>query len=221
MKRHIALLVCVLLLVTMLFVACDNGNDTPVVDVHQHTYGDVWTMDDTNHWHACTKKDCTLTSTPIEHIWGEGVETTPATQEADGVKTYTCSVCNHKKTEVIEFTGLSAADWAAMTAPENFINFTYTETAVVSAAQITATSIASVAFTKDAALSTIEAAGQKNSQYVPDETVVEEGAFDGGVTYDERLLTIRMNTTISITTELTHWGMDWDTICRRVSMSLV
>ena len=35
------------------------------------------------------------------------------------------------------------------------------------------------------------------------ETVVEEGAFDGGVTYDERLLTIRMNTKLPETMTLT------------------
>ena len=55
MKRYIALLVCALLLVTMMFVSCDD--DAPVVDAHQHTFGDVWSMDETNHWHAATCKD--------------------------------------------------------------------------------------------------------------------------------------------------------------------
>ena len=32
---------------------------------------------------------------------------------------------------------------------------------------------------------------------------------------------IRPNTTTRVMMELAAWGMDWDTICRRVSMSLV
>lgn len=199
MKKIVSVLltVCLLVSAVALFASCK----------HTCEYATEWSFDDTNHWHACTKKDCTLTSTPIEHIWGEGVETTPATQEADGVKTYTCSTCNHKKTEVIEFTGLSAADWAVMTAPENFINFTYTETAVVSATQITATSVASVAFTKDAAVSTVEVAGQKNSQYISGEDEVEEGRSGmlasledffklSNWTYDRETKTYKLNKTL-------------------------
>ncbi|MCI7095281.1 MAG: leucine-rich repeat domain-containing protein, partial [Clostridiales bacterium] len=39
------------------------------------------------------------------HTWGEGNITTPATCVADGVKTYTCSVCGATNTEVIPATG--------------------------------------------------------------------------------------------------------------------
>ncbi|MBQ3356724.1 MAG: hypothetical protein IJG45_06385, partial [Oscillospiraceae bacterium] len=45
-------------------------------------------------------------ATEHEHVWGEGVVTTAATCVDDGVMTYTCSVCNHTKTEVIPATGV-------------------------------------------------------------------------------------------------------------------
>ena len=39
------------------------------------------------------------------HTWGEGMVTTEPTCTEDGVKTYTCSVCNETKTETITATG--------------------------------------------------------------------------------------------------------------------
>ena len=108
MKRHIALLVCVLLLVTMLFVACDNGNDTPVVDAHQHTYGDVWAMDDTNHWHAATCKD------------GDDCATAKVSvaAHADADKNSICDVCGydyaHTHTYATEFTSDESGHWYAV-----------------------------------------------------------------------------------------------------------
>lgn len=42
------------------------------------------------------------------HVWDEGVVTTPATCETDGVRTYTCSGCGVQRTEAIPATG---HDW--------------------------------------------------------------------------------------------------------------
>lgn len=41
------------------------------------------------------------------HSWGTGVVTQPATETADGIRTYTCKVCGEKKTETIARTGSS------------------------------------------------------------------------------------------------------------------
>ena len=52
---------------------------------------------------------------------------TKATQEENGVKTYTCKVCQHTKTEEIEVTGLSRSEWNKAFEISVFENFTYRE----------------------------------------------------------------------------------------------
>lgn len=42
----------------------------------------------------------------LGHVWDDGVVTTKPTGTADGVKTYTCTVCDETKTEVIPATGV-------------------------------------------------------------------------------------------------------------------
>lgn len=54
----------------------------------------------------CGKKIGTGTAIPAKgHSWNEGKITTAPTCENAGVKTYTCTVCNATKTEVIDATG--------------------------------------------------------------------------------------------------------------------
>ena len=67
---------------------------------HTHTYSDVWSKDDAYHWHAATcghnvEKD------KAAHVWNGGLITTPATETATGVKTYTCTVCGKTRSETI------------------------------------------------------------------------------------------------------------------------
>ena len=54
---------------------------------------------DTNHAKTCSICSGTRTDT---HKWDEGVITTQPTEEAEGVKTYTCSDCGHTKTEPVD-----------------------------------------------------------------------------------------------------------------------
>ena len=53
-----------------------------------------------------------LPATGAEHQWNSGVVTKAATCEAEGVRTYTCTVCGDTKTEAIAATG---HDWGAWT----------------------------------------------------------------------------------------------------------
>lgn len=55
------------------------------------------TVTDVSGWKPCYEK--------CEHQWNEGEVTTPATCGADGVKTFTCTLCEATKTEVIPATG--------------------------------------------------------------------------------------------------------------------
>ncbi len=87
--------------------ACDpvestSSSGTPE-PAHVHTFGETqtWSKDATDHWYACTDAECDLKIGKQAHAWNEGEVTTEATEEADGVKTYTCTVCAQTKTEPI------------------------------------------------------------------------------------------------------------------------
>ena len=65
-----------------------------------HTYGTDWESDnDENHYHVCSV--CSDKADVTPHSYDNGVITTPATETTEGVKTYTCSVCHHTKTETV------------------------------------------------------------------------------------------------------------------------
>ena len=66
---------------------------------HDHTYADAWSKDDTHHWHAATCVHDTEVSDKAEHSWNAGEVTTEPTEEAVGVKLYTCTVCEATKEE--------------------------------------------------------------------------------------------------------------------------
>ena len=65
-----------------------------------HTYGTDWESDnDDNHYHVCSV--CSDKADVTPHSYDNGVITTPATETTEGVKTYTCYVCHHTKTETV------------------------------------------------------------------------------------------------------------------------
>ena len=67
----------------------------------EHSFGEKWMNDETNHWHSCSDEGCEELSDKAAHTFGEGVVTTPATEEAEGVLTSACTVCGYEKTESI------------------------------------------------------------------------------------------------------------------------
>ena len=81
-----------------------NGNkgEEPETITHTHTFADVWSKDETYHWHAATCEHSERIKDKALHVWDEGEITTPATQEAEGVKCYSCTVCGAVKKEAIE-----------------------------------------------------------------------------------------------------------------------
>jgi len=65
-----------------------------------HTYGTDWESDnDDDHYHICSV--CSGKADVIPHSYDSGMITIPATETTEGVKTYTCSVCHHTKTETV------------------------------------------------------------------------------------------------------------------------
>lgn len=94
MKKKIigmlSLMLCLLLSVSL--VACNKN---------KHEAKSEWKYNDTQHWHECATKGHDDKLDEAEHVWDEGVITTPATTTTPGVKTYTCTVCDKTKTEPI------------------------------------------------------------------------------------------------------------------------
>ena len=71
---------------------------------HIHTFADTWSNDDEYHWHTATCEHSAEVKDKDVHTWDRGTITIPATETADGVMTYTCTVCGATKTELIHYT---------------------------------------------------------------------------------------------------------------------
>lgn len=119
------LAVCMLFSLSTLITSCS----------HTCTFSEDWTANETDHWHACTHEDCPEVLDKAAHEWDEGKITAKATQEAEGVKTFTCKICEKTKTESVAFTGLSVEDWTLALADFAFENCTYEESAINSITQ--------------------------------------------------------------------------------------
>ncbi len=164
MKKLTSLLLITALLLSALalFASC----------AHQCTFATAWSHDENNHWHACEGKNCTLTADQAAHTWNDGEITTKATQEAAGVKTYTCTVCSATKTEGVAFTGLTEADWNDLFKPALFDNFTMVMTITGSGSGVSVTSEMKYKFGADKIYMSITAGGQTQEQ-IMDEDVAD------------------------------------------------
>ena len=77
---------------------------------HKHSFSDDWSKSETQHWHACTGKNCEEKSDLADHdfVW---VEKTPAGVHTDKVETGTCSICKYQKDRTVEGTGIHSWEW--------------------------------------------------------------------------------------------------------------
>ena len=79
------------------FTCACGETKTEVIPATGHEYGE-WQKDDAlNHKKVCVCGDVVTEA----HNWNSGVVTQEPTTEAEGVKTYTCTVCSETKTEAI------------------------------------------------------------------------------------------------------------------------
>ena len=78
------------------------------LDALGHSAVEAWTNDETNHWHVCDV--CGERIDETAHTYDDGVVTTEPTCTAKGVKTFTCTVCGHTKTEDVNAKGHSAVE---------------------------------------------------------------------------------------------------------------
>ena len=85
------------------------------VPAHEHTPAETLSKDETHHWYVCT--GCNEPIEKIAHTWNDGVVTTEPTEDAKGVKTFTCTAegCGQTKTEEIpelSHTHVAETEWS-------------------------------------------------------------------------------------------------------------
>ena len=101
MKRHLSLVVSVLVLIAMVVsvASCDlvPGSDKK----HEHTFSEDWSSDATNHWKTATCDD------------NDECKSATAEVAAHTFSDDTCTVCGYKKTvtEPVEHTHTYETDW--------------------------------------------------------------------------------------------------------------
>ena len=94
-KSFLIILFMFLSLSFVIFTSCKDPEPP-----HEHTYSDSWTKDATYHWHASTCGH-EVTEGKAAHTFGEWEITKEPTEEAEGSKGRTCTVCGYKVTEAI------------------------------------------------------------------------------------------------------------------------
>lgn len=94
MKKQISLLTVMLFAISMLIVSCNQ-------DVHTHTFEEQWTSDTTHHWKVATCGCEDAEVEKLEHNFGKWTTIKEATEDSEGIKEKSCSVCKYKATEVI------------------------------------------------------------------------------------------------------------------------
>ena len=87
MKNKLLLLLVVFILITL--CSCK----------HKHDFSSSYSYDDENHWYACS---CGEKDGYAEHSWNNGTVTLQPTEDSEGERTFTCSVCRYKKVEKID-----------------------------------------------------------------------------------------------------------------------
>ena len=143
--------------------------------VHECEFSDAWSASAEYHWRECTDKECLEFTDKAEHTWDAGKITTEATQNSDGVKTFTCTVCQKTKTEAVvytsktedsAFTGMTEAEWNAAFAMENFQNFEYKDVSAVKGSGVTVDTETICRITSDCAWVKMTIAGSSEESYV-------------------------------------------------------
>ena len=82
---------------------------------HTHKFATDWTKDETHHWHVSTCGH-DVTDSKAEHKFGDWTTTKEATEEAEGTKERSCTVCGYTATEVItklDHTHKFSDDWTS------------------------------------------------------------------------------------------------------------
>ena len=94
-KSFLIILFMFLSLSFVIFTGCKDPEPP-----HEHTFADSWTKDATHHWHASTCGH-EVTEGKAAHSFGEWEITKEPTEEVEGTREKSCTVCGYKVTEAI------------------------------------------------------------------------------------------------------------------------
>ena len=100
-------IILVLLILSCFMLICSCGE-------HTHEKAKEFSSNDTQHWYACTGRKCMERLEIAEHIWDEGKITKKPTYREDGVKAYTCTICERVKLEPVKYepkTTVKDSEW--------------------------------------------------------------------------------------------------------------
>ncbi len=89
---------------------CTYSENKTIEKTGVHNFDTKWSYDDNEHFHVCTAKGCTERKDAAGHTYDLGKITTEPLCYKDGVKTYTCTECGHKKTESVPKTNAHSFD---------------------------------------------------------------------------------------------------------------
>ncbi|MDY5830830.1 MAG: formylglycine-generating enzyme family protein [Treponema sp.] len=83
---------------------------------HTHKFSSDWTSNATDHWHAATCEHVEEVSNKTAHTFGEWKTTVEATEETEGKKEHSCSVCSYKEEQSLaklNHTHKFSSDWTS------------------------------------------------------------------------------------------------------------
>ncbi|MBQ9880306.1 MAG: leucine-rich repeat protein, partial [Clostridia bacterium] len=95
---------------------CD-ATKTETIDALGHDYGAWKRLNATQHQRVCANDPTHVEK--ADHTWNAGIVTTEPTCDENGVKTYTCTVCNATKIETIDELGHDYGAWTRLNATQH------------------------------------------------------------------------------------------------------
>lgn len=110
-------------LLTCSLASCGNKHSTSTstsqqTSTHVHDYSNLWTHNETEHWHECKDSSCAEKKDVANHTFN-WTEKTPAGVHKDKVEEGICSICNYKTTRTIKETAIHSYDTSKWLYDEN------------------------------------------------------------------------------------------------------
>jgi len=82
-------------------IICGYVDVEIIPKIHYHTYSELWSKNETYHWHAATCEHSDLVSEKSTHTFDYGTVLKAATSTESGTIRYTCDVCGYQYDEDI------------------------------------------------------------------------------------------------------------------------